>query len=152
MGFTLFSKQTANVSLNGWPFLMVTQRSLWSTNWIYKLPFLQHGTLRITRFFGLSPSTSILKSTEKRFENWICFLSSGEGGDTYSLFNHWKNPCQYNYSYVEGHNRKICNKNRDKNMHRLESRIFAFLSILVSGLCMLYHNFYCIFFCYLPST
>jgi hypothetical protein len=37
-------------------------------------------------------------------------------------------------------------------MHRLETRIFTALSILVSGLCMLYHNFYCIFPCYLPWT
>jgi hypothetical protein len=31
-------------------------------------------------------------------------------------------------------------------------KIFTSLSILVSGLCMLYHNFYCIFSFYLPLT
>jgi hypothetical protein len=36
----------------------------------------------------------------------------------------------------KGDNRKICNQNCDK--------IFTYLSILVSGLHMLYHNFYCI--------
>jgi hypothetical protein len=30
--------------------------------------------------------------------------------------------------------------------------IFSFLSISVSGLCMYYHNFYCMLSCYLPSA
>jgi hypothetical protein len=32
------------------------------------------------------------------------------------------------------------------------TKIFTYVSILVSGLCMLYHYFYCTFSCYLPST
>jgi hypothetical protein len=32
------------------------------------------------------------------------------------------------------------------------NKILISFSSLVSGLCIIYHNFYCVFSCYLPST
>jgi hypothetical protein len=67
--------------------------------------------------------------------------------------------CQHNYSYIIPKTRlcrrEITGKCAIKlwwSVHRPESNIERKVKILVSGLCTLYHNFYCIFFCYLPST
>jgi hypothetical protein len=67
--------------------------------------------------------------------------------------------CQHNYSNVIPKTR-LCRRETTGNyaikivikLHRPKSKIERKVTILVSGLCELYHNFYCIFSFYLPST
>jgi hypothetical protein len=54
-----------------------------------------------------------------------------------------------------GDSDKICNKDCDKvckDIKLIYNNTLIPLSNLISGFCTLYHNFYCIFSCYLSLT
>jgi hypothetical protein len=84
--------------------------------------------LRITGFFGLCPSSGILKTREHNSTN-------GASG-RHTVVSEIPHLIRCIGIYGLG----------------LFQKKFTSASVLVSGPCMLYHNFYCIFSCYLPSA
>jgi hypothetical protein len=110
--------------------------------------------------FGLCPLTGILEARKHNVSEtgFVSVLSDGEtptplGPLQSDNLNHWTTPVRFTtclhkfsiffFALVLMHLVLLA---------RFVAQISTFLSILVPRMCVLYHNFYCIFSCYLPPN